>query len=146
MFGALSRLLRGTFLGFTSLQFADADAKFALNGENLDFSTLKLTGPFAALKGKGRYTMPSSTLGFNVVLYPFRESNSPIYMVMGTVLTPFSHAFGIHLGGTLAKPEWSLSVGTGEPYPAVPASPAPAPAVPPANPAAGNEAKPPSAH
>lgn len=146
MFGSLSRLLRGTFLGFTSLQFADADAKFAINGENLDFSTLKLTGPFAALKGKGRYTMPSSTLGFNVVLYPFRESNSPIYMVMGTVLTPFSHAFGIHLGGTLAKPEWSLSVGTGVPAP-TPATPAPAPApAEPANPATGVETKPASAH
>ena len=119
MFGALSRVLRGTFLGFTSLQFNDADAKFAINGENLDFSNLKLTGPFAALKGKGRYTMPPSALSFNVVLYPFRESNSPIYMVMGTVLTPFSHAFGIRLTGTLAKPEWTLSVGAGDPYSAV---------------------------
>jgi hypothetical protein len=146
MFGALSRLLRGTFLGFTSLEFNDADAKFALNGEHLDFSTLRLTGPFAALKGKGRYTMPSSTLNFNVVLYPFRESNSPIYMVMGTVLMPFSHAFGIHLGGTLAKPEWSLSVGTGVPTPA-PTTPSPAPApVEPANPATGVETKPISAH
>ena len=145
MFGALSRLFRGTFLGFTSLEFNDADAKFALNGENLDFSAFKLTGPFASLKGKGRYAMPASTLAFNVVLYPFRESSSPVYMVMGTVLTPFSHAFGIRLGGTLAKPEWSLAVGAGELYPATTPA-APAPAAPPENPVSGDATKPIPAH
>ena len=139
MFGVLSRLLRGTFLGFTSLEFNDADAQFAINGEHLDFSTLKLTGPFAALKGKGRYTMPPSTLSFNVVVYPFRESNSPIYMFVGTVLTPFSHAFGIHLGGTLAKPEGTLSFGAGDPYASAPATqPEPTPRT--------EETKPASAH
>jgi hypothetical protein len=128
MFGALSRLLRGTFLSFTSLQFSDAEARFSVNGEHLDFSALKLTGPSAAIKGRGRYTMPSSTLNFNVVLYPFRESSFPVFAVMGTVLTPISQLFEIRLGGTLAKPEWSLAAGADNLYPAtVPAVPAPAP-------------------
>ena len=123
MFGALSRLLRGTLLGFTSLQFTDADAKFALNGEHLDFTALQLTGPSAAIKGKGRYTMPDSSLGFNVALFPFRESSFPVFSVLGTMLTPLSHAFEIRLGGTLAQPEWSLAAGAD----ALPPSPAPRP-------------------
>ncbi len=118
MFGALSRLLRGTLLGFTSFQFTDADAKFALNGEHLDFTALQLTGPSAAIKGKGRYTMPDSSLSFNVALFPFRESSFPVFTVLGTMLTPLSHAFEIRLGGTLAKPEWSLAAGAGALYPA----------------------------
>lgn len=109
MFGALSRLLRGTLLGFTSLQLSDASAKFALNGEHLDFSTVKLTGATAAVRGHGRYTMPADALNFNVKLYPFRESNFPPFSVLGTMLTPLSHAFEVRLTGTLAKPEWSLA-------------------------------------
>ncbi len=117
MFGALSRLLRGTFFGFTSLQFNDSDAKFLVNGEHLDFTSLKLTGPSAAIHGKGRYTMPSSALNFNVALFPFRESSFPVFTVLGTMLTPLSHAFEIRLGGILAKPEWSLAAGAGQLYP-----------------------------
>ncbi len=127
LLGALSRVLRGTLFGFTSLQFTDADAKFALNGEYLDFTSLKVTGPNAEIKGKGRYAMPSSNLSFNVKLFPFRESNFPVFTVLGTVLTPLSHAFEVHLGGTLAKPEWSLAAGTGS---AIPAGPPPAAATP----------------
>ncbi len=130
MFGALSRALRGTFLGFTSLQFSDADARFAINGEHLDFSTLKLTGASAAIHGKGRYTMPSSALNFNVALFPFRESNFPVFTLLGTVLTPLSHAFEVRLGGTLAKPEWTFAAGAGELFPALPDAP---PVPPPAN-------------
>lgn len=129
LLGALSRVLRGTLLGFTSLQFTDADAKFALNGEHLDFSSLKITGPTAEIKGKGRYAMPSSDLSFNVKLFPFRESSFPVFTVLGTVLTPLSHAFEVHLGGTLAKPEWSLAGGAGSALPTAPAPPgAPPPA------------------
>jgi hypothetical protein len=128
MFGLLSRVLRGTLFGFTSLQFSDATAKFALNGEHLDFSTLKLTGQTAAIRGKGRYTMPTSTLNFNVALFPFRESSFPVFGIVNTVLTPFSHIFEIRLAGTLDKPEWSFAAGA-ESLPTestVPLAPAPA--------------------
>ncbi len=146
MFGALSRALRGTLLGFTSFQFSDADAKFVLNGEHLDFSTLKMTGPSAAIHGKGRYTMPTSGLAFNVALFPFRESSFPVFTMLGTMLTPLSHAFEIRLGGTLAKPEWSFAAGAADPYslpagtalpppPAPPAAPPPPEAAPGARPA-----------
>ncbi|HLP07250.1 MAG TPA: AsmA-like C-terminal region-containing protein [Opitutaceae bacterium] len=131
MFGALSRALRGTLFGFTSLQFSDANAKFVLNGEHLDFTSLRLTGAMAAIRGKGRYTMPDSGLNFDVMLYPFRESNFPVFSVVGTILTPLTHMLEIRLSGTLAKPEWSLAVGaeslpTGQTAP--PAAPAPPPA------------------
>lgn len=150
MFGALSRVLRGTFLGFTSLQFNDAESKFAVNGEHLDFTSLKLTGPSAAIKGKGRYTMPTSGLNFNVALFPFRESSFPVFTVLGTMLTPLSHAFEIRLGGTLAKPDWSLAAGAGSLYPntdpgAVPTGTPVPPPVPEAVPATP-ETKVPPAH
>ncbi len=134
MFGALSRALRGTPFGFTSLQFSDASAKFAINGEHLDFTSLRLTGPMAAIRGKGRYTMPTSGLNFDVALFPFRESNFPVFSVVGTILTPLSHMLEIRLSGTIGKPEWSFAAGaeslpTGQAAPSVPAAP-PGPARP----------------
>jgi hypothetical protein len=124
MLGVLSRLLRGTFLGFTSLRFNDAQAKFSLERENLNFTSLKLTGPSAAIHGHGLYTMPSSTLNFNVALFPFRESSFPVFSLVGVVLDPLSRALEIRLSGTLNKPEWTLAAGA-ESLPKATASPAP---------------------
>lgn len=140
MFGALSRTLRGTFLGFTSLQFSDAEAKFALNGEHLDFSNLKMTGASAAIRGKGRYQMPTSGLTFDVTLFPFRESSFPVFSVLGTMLTPLSHAFQIRLGGTLAQPEWSFAAGAADVFSATPGTTTPPAQPAPANPPAPHRA------
>lgn len=127
MLGVLSRALRGTLFGFTSLRFNDAQARFTIERENLNFSSLKLTGPSAAIRGHGLYTMPSSGLNFNVALFPFRESSFPVFNLIGVVLEPLSHAFEIRLSGTLAKPEWTLAAGADSLPKTGPAPLAPAP-------------------
>lgn len=113
VFGMLSRALRGTFLGFTSLRFSDAQARFTLERENLNFSSLKLTGPSAAIRCHGLYSMPTNSLNFNVALFPFRESSFPVFNLIGVVLDPLSRALEIRLSGTLSKPEWTLAAGSG---------------------------------
>ncbi|MBK8475363.1 MAG: AsmA-like C-terminal region-containing protein [Opitutaceae bacterium] len=126
MFGLLSRALRGTLFGFTSLRFSDAQAHFALERENLNFTSLKLTGPSAAIKGHGLYTMPTSALNFNVALFPFRESSFPVFSLIGVVLDPLSRALEVRLSGTLNKPEWTFAAGAesiptmGQPGPTAP--------------------------
>lgn len=126
MFGLLSRALRGTLFGFTSLRFSDAQAHFAIERENLNFTSLKLTGPSAAIKGHGLYTMPTSALNFNVALFPFRESSFPVFSLIGVVLDPLSRALEVRLSGTLNKPEWTFAAGaesiptTGQPAASAP--------------------------
>ena len=141
MFGLLSRMLRGTFLGFTSLRFSDAQSKFTIERENINFSALKLTGPSAAIQGHGLYTMPSSSLNFDVMLFPFRENSFPVFNLIGVVLDPLSRAFAIRLSGTLNKPEWTLAAGA-ESLPKAASSPAPAPA--PAGPVDSSKPMPPA--
>ncbi len=141
MFGVLSRALRGTLFGFTSLRFSDAQAHFAIERENLNFTSLKLTGPSAAIKGHGLYTMPTSALNFNVALFPFRESSFPVFSLIGVVLDPLSRALEVRLSGTLNKPEWTFAAGaesiptTGQLGPAAPGAipVAPPAALPPAH-------------
>ena len=136
LLGLLSRALHGTLLGFTSLRFTDAQATFALEQDKLRFSALKLTGPTAALEGRGRYALPNGGLDFHVKLFPFRESNFPVFSLLGTVLDPVSRVMQVRLGGTLARPEWFFVAGPTNllglkstalpPAPPEPAAPVPA--------------------
>lgn len=72
--------------------------------------------------------MPGSSLNFNVTLFPFRESNFPVFNLIGVMLEPLSHAFEVRLSGTLAKPEWTLAAGTESlPSTGTPATPPPPP-------------------
>jgi hypothetical protein len=135
LFGAFSRMLSGTFLGFTSLHLTDAEARFNLNRENIDFTSLKITGPSAALSGKGRFTLTDSSLRFNLAFFPFKENSFPVFNLLGTVLSPLSYAFEARLAGTMAKPEWSLAVGAGSPLPRKSEPPPPMPQFLPTSPA-----------
>lgn len=111
MLGFLSRLLQGSLFGFTSLRFTNAEAAFAVEETELNFSKLTFTGPSSRLEGKGRYRMPDEKLDFHVSLRPFRESDFALANLIGIVLEPIARVLEVKLTGTLAHPDWAFAAG-----------------------------------
>lgn len=134
LLGLLSELLR-----FTTLLFNEAQTNFRIEGPRLVFPEVTLRGSNAAIDAHGSYAIDRRELDFNAKLFPFQESENILKSVVGAVLTPFSNALEVKLGGSIDEPSWRLVLGPsnflrslgGENAPAAPpAAPEPAPAVP----------------
>ncbi len=138
LLGPLSELIPVLTLRFTHMQ-----SPLELDGPLLRLPDVKLTGANSGIDALGTYNLQTRALDFNAKVYPFGESENPIQALLNAVTRPLSSFFGVHLGGTVTKPAWSLGAtqtardaaraetpaNTGEPapVPAPPAGPAPAP-------------------
>lgn len=111
LFGPLSEALKGTFLNFSSFSLTTVNAPFKLNGDQVRFRDLRVSGPSALLLAKGSYQLRGGDMDFTTKLHPFDESTSMFGSAASFVLSPFSKVFEVKLQGTLSKPSWIFSYG-----------------------------------
>ncbi len=107
LLGSLSQLLR-----FTLLRFTEARANFRVEGPDLVFPEISVTGANSAIQGHGRYGLEHQQLDFLAKVYPFQESDFILQKFLAVALSPLSNAFEVKLTGPLNKPVWSLAMGT----------------------------------
>ncbi len=132
LLGVLSGLLKRTVLNFSTLQLSHANADFTLNGPEVTFPDIKISGERGALDANGIYSLDTKALNFNARVRPFDGGEG----LLDAVFTPFSSALRVKLGGVLSKPNWTFVYGptnilrnlTGEnnrpkPSPSTPESP-----------------------
>jgi hypothetical protein len=128
MLGLLSDLLK-----FTSLRFTSAHGDFRIDGRQLVFPNIKVTGANSGIDAHGSYSLDRHELDIKAKIYPFGQSKLLPEMLVGAVLAPLSDVFEMRLTGSVEKPSWSLAKVYKPAPPAQAAAPkAPAPAAPPA--------------
>ena len=111
LLGGLSEVLRAVRLNFTSLRLNSAQANFKLNGRQLDFSELKITGPTAAIDLTGIYRLDLYQMDFNARVSPFELSRNPLASAVDLVLTPFTNILELKLAGSIDQPRWRFAYG-----------------------------------
>lgn len=112
LLGVVSRALSLTPLGFTSLQFDEADAGFRLQRDRVHFHHLHLTGPTSAIRAAGHYLIDQEALDFSLRVYFLKESKIPLLStLLSPLLEPLAHVTEIRLTGPVADPEWRFLLG-----------------------------------
>ncbi|GAB5561343.1 MAG: hypothetical protein SynsKO_29900 [Synoicihabitans sp.] len=107
LLGPLSTLLQRTILNFSTLQLNQANADFTLNGPDLVFPSVKITGERGAMQATGRYSFATKELDFNNRVRPFEGGEG----LLDAVFTPFSSALEVKLRGKLNDPKWTFVYG-----------------------------------
>jgi len=106
LLGLLSELLN-----FTALRFDALRTDFRLEGNELTFPHVNLTGPDAAVTARGSYQLERKELDFYARVFPFQESRFILKSVVGLVLAPLSGVLEVKLTGPLDKPQWAFVIG-----------------------------------
>jgi hypothetical protein len=104
--GPLSALLP-----FTRLHFTAARADFTINGRQLDFTDITVTGANSRIDARGSYAVDRHALDFNARVDPLRENKSLPGQLLGGILTPLSELTQVRLTGSPDKPQWALVIG-----------------------------------
>jgi len=113
VFGLLSEILQTVMLKFSTLRFTEGHSDFDLNKDSLFFPDIRLKGPLAAINSQGTYSMVDKSLDFRARVFPFRESKTPIYAIVGVITNPFSYVLEVKLTGTFSDPKWRMLVSSG---------------------------------
>jgi hypothetical protein len=103
LLGLLSELLNFTALRFTKLQ-----ADFQVDGRNLAFPRVVLTGANSQIDAKGSYALDQKVLDFNAKVYPLGESKFLLPQIFNVVLAPLSEILEVKLTGSLDQPQWAF--------------------------------------
>lgn len=127
VFGLLSQVLSGLSLNFSSLKLDTMRGSFHLADGNATFSDLRVTGPSAAIDGKGTYRLIEKDLNFTARLRPYESSRGLLTGVIGIVVNPLASIIELRLVGPVRKPAWSFSLGSSTPRDAPKNPPAPTP-------------------
>lgn len=106
MFGMLSELLR-----FTSLRFTSAKASFAIDGRNLVFQEISVTGANSGIAAHGTYALDRHALDFNARINPFQESKAFAQKFIDVFLAPLTGVLEVKLTGDIDKPRWMFANG-----------------------------------
>ena len=101
--GALSQLLR-----FTALRFTGAEVAFQLDGSQLNFPSVVISGARAAITAHGQYSMALHQLDFRARLDPFKESRGTTRGFMDLALTSLASALEVRLTGSVDHPKWAF--------------------------------------
>jgi len=104
MLGLLSELLR-----FTSLHFTTARAAFRLNGPQIEFPEISVTGANSAITAHGSYSLSAHELDFKARINPFKESRTLPREFMDAMLAPLAEVFEVKLTGKIEKPVWTFA-------------------------------------
>jgi len=138
-------------LPFASLRFTAARADFKIDGANLVFPSVNVTGANSAIEAHGTYDLDRHRLDFNAKFFPFLKSKSLPQELMGKVLAPLSEFLQVKLSGSLDNPQWVFENGPSNflhklapPAPsavAAPSAPVAVPTSPPPPPPAAKSAK-----
>ena len=103
--------LLSDLFSFTALRFNMARATFRIDGTQLVFSDVSLTGANSAINAHGTYALDRRALDFNAKIFPFQESDPGLKTLVGAVLSPLSNVFEVKLGGSLDQPSWRFAIG-----------------------------------
>lgn len=106
LLGLLSELVN-----FTALRFTNAQADFKVEGPQVTFRSVTVTGANSAIQAHGNYSIRHDQLDFNARLYPFQESDSLVQNFVGVMLLPFSAVLEVRLSGPLREPNWAFVIG-----------------------------------
>ena len=137
LFGVLSQVLSAFWLKFSTLKLDSARSSFTLGDGRVHFPDVRISGPSAVIDAKGDYLITPKTLDFTARLKPYEETRNPLTLVMGLVINPLTSIFELNLSGPIAKPNWSVSLGSSgaeRPIPPAAAPPAVAPTAAPPSP------------
>jgi len=109
LFGALSKALEITPMGFTTLKFDTAAGSFSLDKEELLVEKSLIQGPVAQIESSGRYDLEADELDFKARLYPFRNSKVPLLSpIINFPLNLVSNVFEAYVRGNFADPQLTL--------------------------------------
>jgi hypothetical protein len=111
LFGPLSEALSGSFVNFGSFSLTSVDAPFELQGDQVRFEELRVSGPSALIQAKGYYRLRDGSLNFTTKIFPFDESSTVLGSAVGFVLKPLSQVLEVKLSGTLNNPNWVFAYG-----------------------------------
>ena len=118
-------------LSITSLRFTAARGAFQIDGPQLVFSNVTVTGANSGIVAHGTYALDRHALDFRATVNPFQQSKSLPQRFMDVMLTPLADVLAVKLTGTIEKPAWSFVNGPTSFLralaPAPPASGAPSP-------------------
>lgn len=106
LLGLLSELVN-----FTALRFTQAQTDFKVEGPQVTFRSIAVTGANSAIQAHGHYSIRDDQLDFNARLYPFQESDSLVQNFVGVMLLPFSAVLEVRLTGPLRDPNWAFVIG-----------------------------------
>lgn len=126
LFGLLSQVLSGLSLNFSSLKLDALHGSYRLGAGQVTFPDIKVTGPNSLIEGRGSYHLLDRTLDFTARFKPYEQNRNLVTGVIGIVMNPLASILELRLTGPIAKPAWSVSLGS-----SAPREPAPAPAEPP---------------
>lgn len=104
LLGALSELLKNTFLNFTSFNLNRMDAVFTIDQEQLLISDLKINGPRTRILANGTFQLPNQALDMEVSVNLFAnvgKSDSAIKAAGRFLTSPLPNLLSFKLTGTV---------------------------------------------
>jgi hypothetical protein len=101
MLGLLSELLR-----FTALRFTSARAAFQIDGKQLVFPDISVTGANSGIAAHGTYALDRHELDFKARINPLQESKAFAQKFIDAFLTPLTGVLEVKLAGQIEKPQW----------------------------------------
>jgi hypothetical protein len=110
LLGSFSRAMANTPFKIGSFSFTKVDASIELEESVLYFPSLTISGPTAKLSAEGNLAINSETLDFEAVFYPLGGVDTSIIGDILSLVNPISNVFRIRLHGTLAEPDWDISI------------------------------------
>ena len=115
LFGLLSQLLSGLSLKFSSLKLDSLRGSYRVAEGRVNFPDIKVTGPNALIEGRGDYRLVDKTLDFTARFKPYEENKTLLTAAIGIVVNPLASFLELRLTGPIAKPNWSVSLGSSAP-------------------------------
>jgi len=108
VFGPLSRMLRGTPLGFTSFGLNVARGAFILRDETLRFPDMTVTGDRTRMAVEGDYGLEKRSLDFRAAIDLFGNvgDRDAGFRQFARTVNPLPKILEFRLRGTLDDPEW----------------------------------------
>lgn len=110
LLGSFSRAMANTPFKIGSFSFNQVDASIELEESVLYFPSLTISGPTAKLSAEGNLAINTETLDFEAVFYPLGGVSTSVIGDVLSLVNPISNVFRIRLHGTLAKPDWDISI------------------------------------
>ncbi len=106
LFGGLSRLFYGSWIGFTTLRLERAEGYFLLDRNLLSFPDLRFYGPNALVQASGDLRFPHHEIDFKIKVKYLERAVNPISTALSPLFKPLVDSLEVDLWGTIAKPEW----------------------------------------
>lgn len=110
LFGGLSRLFYGSWIGFTTLRLERGEGYFLLDQNKISFPDLRFYGPNALIHAKGNLLFPHHEIDFKVQVKYMDRAINPIATALSPLFKPLIDSLEVEISGLLANPQLRFSV------------------------------------